>query len=773
MVLQLAKTTPYLSGQQRIDIELKKDSGYISTGNIHVVPLSDNIIYNENDKRSAFNYSHEDNIKYLFSQTQDTFWSDVKCRKDTLYYSDHYIDLYDHTYQCGARRIRYSRYNKQFSYLMTIWLDQPWSSDLCARITVWPAIDNPQHFVSRRLLKFSGELQNYLYNYTKNVSSELLNINSDRKDATIKGLNAPAGVDNDVDVSYIYNNILSRERPLIEFDSMLCELFSANKMIAKQLINFNFVFNINDIVAAGSSFLTCNNFTVEFEFGRLDNNLFTPFDFKDIYTNYNYIPSYTLDQNGGSYDVLNEHNVLDYLDDNKCVDFIYVNKTTQPICHWTLVENPNYIYNFYGGFSPYYEGKQVVGSYYGMPRLEGGTYNESLNNIGWCGRTTNIQPNTLISEINRVGVTSNATLIPNFFNDTTIEFPESYWIDWLKYSKPDINSSTMEDLYNDLSSLFSNNVYFEIINQNNSNISGTCNRDVIIENNTYKGYINTDSVNHNVLFCISSYNTISQDNAIDLFTIKRFKDLDIAIQGDQELTSLIKYIQILISNPVPPVKFVFDKGIIPVQANPKNVNTTEIKYIKANENTYNYVYRYTDHLQPLFIDCIDNKNSVILYNSEWKCNSFEDVDEKLVQTYNDGIISNEEPVYPSVGYFPLSIISEYSSSNSENTHYFSAPTEYSNLDEYVWFNKSSICVLPSKVNIMIQLNSSISQQAILERVEDELENYLIDQGAHFKDFEYNILPLYKYDIDFEYSGVIEDDVENVNLINYYITYTLR
>ena len=778
MVLQLAKTTPYLSGQQRIDVELFKGSGphsQITSGKIHVVPLSDNVVYNENEKRLALSYSHEENIKFLYTQTKDTFWTDVKARIDTLYYKDNadtFLDLYDHTCQSGTRRIRYKRYNKQFSYLLPIWIDEPWNDDWCFKFTVKSTNPNALHPVSVRYLRFSDEFIAYLKSYTEGLTTELLNINSDRKDATIRGLNATTGVSGDVDVSYIYDNILSRERPLIEFDSMLCELFEANNLIAKQLINLNFVFNMEDIVSPYiASQLLGNDFIIQVEFGKFDSS-FTAFPYKDIYTNYDFIRTYRFDDYGGSYGSLND-NVLDYLDDNKCVDFIYVNKTSQPICHWTLVENPNYIYNFYGGFSPYYHGRQIVGSYYGTPQIEQKEYNESLNNIGWCKRSYNISPAVFMSEpIND----STATRIDlNIINEEDVYDNDSntFWIEWLKYEK---SVDLPDEIEEGITTLRESDtkVYFKILHESLNTLDGYLNYDITINNIPgFKGEIKHDNANNSILYEISTYNYDDDVDRVELFTIKSFKDLEIECFDDDEFTAIIQYIQWLISKPVPPVKFVFDNGIIPIPANTKNTNSTEVRYLKADKNTYNFVYRYTSHLQPMFIDCIDDQDDAIFFNNEWKCDQFYNVED--VQAYNNGIISNEEPVYPSIGYFPLSKISGYHGYPiyQDNTHYFTEPDIYiDKLDEYTWFDRSTIYSLPITYTTVITIdydNYEDWEAYLEEQIFTELETYITSLGnASFKSFEKNIFPLYYYTINFEYASDYD-----VNEVNYYITYHLR
>lgn len=799
MVLQLVKTTPYLSGQQRIDIELKPgNNGIIASDKIHVVPLSDNIIYNENDKHDCLDYSHRDNLKFLYNKTFDTFWKDVKCRKDTLYYIDEndFVDLYDHTYQAGTRRIRYERYNKQFSCLVPLWIDSEWNDNWCFRIKL---TTNSNVNFSTKYIVLSDKLKKYLKDYFNGVTSELLNINSERKDSAIKGLNVEYGVEEIKDVSYIYDNITSRERPLMEFDSSLCELFSANHLIAKQLLNLNFVFNIEDVISPYATTLmtSVNNINISIEFGEstedLDHNIisFTPFQLKDIYTNYDIIPVYYLPSCNYDSNPTNPKNVLDYLEDNKAVDLIYNNKTTQPICHWTLVDNPNYIYNFYEGFAPYYGDRQVAGSYYGTPYMEIEDFNEAANNIGWCKRVSNTNLNNIgYDEAHPERFAELGTRIYRLPQDS-----DTYWMEWLKYQKPEVDATLIEyedEIFN-IDDDNDREVYIRLLKQDpNHYILGryylryTYDQDYYIP--CFINYSDPNDPNDpdpelSNKILISLETTILDQNSniiadgLNMLTIKNIKKLDFdevlnsdmstAPQGNiyDFLFAFGYYLLEYISQPIPPIKYVFDRSIIPVKASSKSVESTEIKYLKANFNNYSYVYRYTGHLQPMFIDTKDDN---ILFNTEWKCKSFSNVDEEYAVQYNEGIISKEKPLYPSIGYFPLSKVNYDGGIEGGKTHYSIVPEDYNdNLDEYIWFNKSKCYILPAEVNLTIQLSSSASESEIQDAVIGGLKDYLGYQYSIDR-FIRNIFSLYNIKIDFEYASL-----SDINHINYYIKYKLK
>ena len=63
----------------------------------------------------------------------------------------------------------------------------------------------------------------------------------------ILGVNI-AAVNMEYTINYIVNNLLMRERPVLETDNMLVSLFGSNKIVSTQFFNLSFVFNIEDFL---------------------------------------------------------------------------------------------------------------------------------------------------------------------------------------------------------------------------------------------------------------------------------------------------------------------------------------------------------------------------------------------------------------------------------------------------------------------------------------------------------------------------------------------
>jgi len=349
---QLFRTSPSISGQVRLDIMVNKDQKTqdISGDDIHIVPISDNIIFNESNKRPILNYSHLDNIKNLYREIGDDFYNtDGEYTENSwLFDPDNVKDPYSHTYMAGIKRMRYTRYNKQFSYMIPIWISE-YTDFNKLRFVCHAGSDNRDVIMSS--FKLSPDIIRYLQEYMdmsatgSYVSDNLINVDFDNRKSFIQGVQANVGQYMVRDTSYVMDFLLKRERPILEFDSILLDLFRQNNMIAQQILNLNFVFNIEDISGAWPEYYLYNKKIGIWIDVQYDNK---SLEYKDLYTNYQYIPKYDLASG-----ISTDDNILDYMSDYKCLDLVDANKFTQPVFHWALVDNPNYMFNLYSGCAPY------------------------------------------------------------------------------------------------------------------------------------------------------------------------------------------------------------------------------------------------------------------------------------------------------------------------------------------------------------------------------------------------------------------------------------
>ena len=757
MIIQIERTSPFITGQQRLDIVLKNDNGILKDDSIHVVPLSDNVIFNENQKRPAYNYSQKENIKYLYEQTHQTFYDAVTDHGTNLVWSQYPIDTNDHTYQAGMKRIRHSRYGKSFSFLCPVWIDTEWEDDFCFRFSI--RHKDSQQWLARRTMKPSEDLTKYLQEWFKDNSDELLNINTEKELATIKGCSVVSGADSIVDISYIIKNILTRERPLMEFDSILCDTFRQNHLIAKQFFNFNFIFDFTDIISAyAMSTIGAQPMNVQVEFGVLNGNTFVPFEKRDLYTNYDFIPEYSISSETYS----SSDNVLDYLNDNLCVDNIYANKMVQPIFHWSLADNPDYLYNFYNGFSPMYGNEQINGMYYGTPMVGYSKYDEKLCNLNWVRTEQDIQFHDYEHQIN--DPKEFYTKLPINVTDS-----DSFWMDWLKYKKlnrenPFDSIEYFKINYCDNIPVQGDNVdlsiYTNPINDNEqSELICSASQIGVAVINEQDGNILTLFIDKNMLGVgtdpvLLDYFAIGQNNYRFEFTCS----------NSSEIEDVLNWIFEIKNNVISPEKFVFDKGVIPVKADKTLTSSNEIKYLKANKNSTVTLYRYTGHLIPMFIPFGNEK-----YNSDWRPKQFSNVGETTAQTINKAYIKKKQLDYPSLGWFTL-----------ENN--FTGATSYGTLPnipegatdwfedvctDMCWYDASYGMNLPASWSTTYVANGGTSPFLNDEIAENILRDYL-NISISPEMFHNNVWNLYTYSFDFDYVTPY-----NITDIEYHITYQLR
>lgn len=415
MIYQLLKTSPYLSGQVRLDLVADHLEGdpKILLDEVHVVPISDSIWYN--CPEDQIQYKHTDNIVSLYKAIEDKFYSvkgDILLRGKYPYYSVHgtECDTVDHTYQMGLRRTSTSRYGKDFSFLLPMWIDSDISDNIEFYITVYP-VSNPDNALTTKKLELSERLRAYIREYLYSLDSDLVYIGLRDQTAYLKGLEAGTGTVVTKDISSIVSTLLERERPLIETDNMLCMKLSEYSMVARQLINFNFCFNMRDLFSPNiESTILWNPVNVVVE-ARVDGEAV---ETRDIYTNYSDIYSYkissnpihpgsfvegmyrplmssdgmeVLDQSGEPVIVETKFNVLDYLQDTKCIDLVHANKMLQPNFHWAFQDNLRYTWNLYNGFSPLVEEDGAVhrieGRFFGTPDIMSENYEAFRNNLQW------------------------------------------------------------------------------------------------------------------------------------------------------------------------------------------------------------------------------------------------------------------------------------------------------------------------------------------------------------------------------------------------------
>ena len=772
MILQLMKTTPYLSGQHRLDVCLNKikddkankNNWTVMTGNCHLSPLSENIAYTDSIERSFFSQTYGDNLKNLYAKLKDDFFRDVpeiksenilyeECKKiGNNYLTSKWIDTTDHSYTCGLKRMRFQKYGTQFSWLCPIWIENENDIDRLSFImTVYG--DKAKHDSMKFRIKISDDLKKSLKEWLSGVSSDLLYIDIDNEKAVITGVNAEFGTPVTENVSYIITQLIDRERPVLETNSTLNQLFASNKIIARQLINFNFCFSLEDLIP--------NHVIKEMEYKRWKITLDAYLDDTqmiekvDFLSNYEFLPSY-ISVNGEGH-IRSSKNVLDYLQDSKFIDYMYIDKTTQPDPYWSLVENPKYIYNFYNGFSSWYNNgfdengntllTQTMGLSMNQPDVEHLKYYDQYNNIGWCetydlsllninystsGNWNNLKTH-LIHVYNQQKRYTHVSYGPN----------KVVWINGIRFNLSLKKENIPEGNFNIIMCFTSD-----------SPSTTDFNRPHVI---SIYGGINVPKT---LCILVPSKGEEKIKNIVkDQLTVKSLTanlpnfayDSSVTENEQNMLENFIKYVFPNISWPT---KIFYRKSITPIKAESPDINTDEISYIKQEYNVNTYLYRYSGAIRPYFIACDDpNYYNIDHYYKKWSLKDLNNIEKTNdLYNYNKYLNSGFSPLYPSIGYYSIE------GDKNNRIDYFKYPIRYYDLQyEFQWYEDSRFYFLPKSIELTISpipRTKEIKDEDIRNWLSTKLSNNGIPETVCNR----QIKDLYDYKIDYDY--VSETDINN-------------
>lgn len=843
MIYQLLKTSPYLTGQVRLDIvsdHLEGDSG-ILLDEVHVVPLNDNIWYN--CQEDQINFKHSENISGLYKAIEDKFYSakgDTILRGNYPYYStdDTDTDTVDHTYQMGLRRISVSRYGKGFSFLLPMWIDEECIDRLSFYATVYPATDpEPGQELTpltTRKLEMSDRLKTYLSEWFSGISSDLVYVGLNDQTAYITGLDAEKGSTVTKDISQMVPMLLDRERPLIETDNMISRQFSENGIIAKQLVNFNFFFNIRDFFSPViEETVMWNPINVVVE-ARIDNK---PVETKDIYTNYWDIYSYKISDNPihpGTFvegieldDNVEKFNVLDYLSDTKCIDLVDANKMVQPNFHWSFVDNSNYTWNLYNGFSPLVEEDgnihRVEGRFFGTPDIMSEEYTIFRNNIQWItviDGTEDVVPGSF------VGISMNP-------GSTTRFKPNQFGTFWSKGIKFNI-SDTLESGYNTIDAPAELRANICIVRELSTdhldkdkmyaavrrNIEGEPGSEVKVDyvsivavvdgdikeywgldNLTYQGVRRlldgdveqaTQAEMNDVFLMLDS--TPRDGEFKGLFVIaKNDSDIENPVEESSEQLQMLRLFCNILDTVEYPSIVRFQKTLSPILAPAPTIDklvkdgsmdvkyTNEIEYMKVDEDYSTYMFRYGGNIIPQFIDTEikyaetregDNNPywktvSSGAFNMVFKKRQWKDLNQNERKCLNYISKQKYQPVYPSIDYF-------YIDGEIQDINEPYLPENYGG--EVCWFLKNMVYFVPSEFTVTERCTSEEMNDT---KILDMFRNYIMSKG-YFKVLVDNgdagkaqniidkyLWNMYTHTSDWEYSSI-----EDIDAYDFKVTYSL-
>lgn len=462
---QLHRTLTKLGGNMQLDMIITVDgsrNAYVRQA--HLRPISSLVNYAPIADERIMDRPHHMNIKRFYEKTRGQFYEqiiDPKLASDWPMMISHaemsnlkYIKTFDDTYHAGCQRMSHKLYGCTHEILVPVWLD--WARGIRFNIyinNVGGDDKGAKHYIldispeylygkldGKYRLKqsetFHNDFVKYVldyFDYAKISSgcTDVMNVDFQQNYSTIRGLQVETGNINIRQNFNIARNLIYRERPLLEANSLLTNSLQDYKMIVTQLINFNICFNIYDLLRATHIDIDANLrsaarykvwVTTEALHAKKDTNLDYHTDpdwlnpdtyvwgerntgnwedsktmyLLDFYTNHTYIPREKIEPNSSSigenkyYDDNPKNyrlNALDYLQDYDCTDMMHQNKMVQPICHWLYADNPTseQLFNVYDGFGGYNSNGDSYSHGFGSTTdLGDEEFDDGLDNALWA-----------------------------------------------------------------------------------------------------------------------------------------------------------------------------------------------------------------------------------------------------------------------------------------------------------------------------------------------------------------------------------------------------
>ena len=424
-------------------IGFTSNSAGVTCGHVkqaHLRPLSKRVNYAPVADERIMDRPHHLNIKRFYEKTRSGFYdqpiepslaSDWPMMISAAEAPDiKYIKRFDDTYFAGCQRMSHKLYGCTHEMLVPVWLDHCYGIRFNIKVTSQrPTMSTPTKInastipidLSKVYLagpqycpKFHNDFVKYLMDYFDYVhitdgSADVMSVDFSQNISTISGLLVESGNYTTRQNLNIAQNLIYRERPLLEANSMLTNTFMDYKMIASQLINFNLCFDLNELLfVTGNKNKDRVNVWCEMDaVCALKDDMKVYFDepdFKagtgwrysaipkaDFYTNHHYIPKQNIELiTNKDYPTYGKtsypRNVLDYKRDFECTDLMHCNKMSQPICHWYYAQTPeDMLFNVYDGFGAYSAQGEYNHGYGPSVDPDNTEYDDELDNTLWVG----------------------------------------------------------------------------------------------------------------------------------------------------------------------------------------------------------------------------------------------------------------------------------------------------------------------------------------------------------------------------------------------------
>lgn len=778
---QLYRTNPRLSGQLKWDLIIDAYDGKLYVDSMRLSPLSNSLPFPKYAKQDLLRYRHQENVCRFYEQNKNIFFNSKGDQKlDSLFpiiskSEDSAIDStqFDSTYNMGVRRVPYKSYGKQFAILVPVWLEEITdkirfkfdkyigSTYIGSKYLVLDENEISPKINHNRFSKYFFDYAKYTQLYRNDQTDnwrgdELISVDLKTDESSICGLHVTSGLKITKPILYLSRNLKAREMTMMEFDEKILSEFEKNQIICSQLFNFNFIFNMDDMLNEWEERQFSDNIDkfnikayVEIKTGEEEEiiegedgtqikrkvDIFEQLSGVDFYNNYEYIGK--VDINEGS-----KNNVLDYLRDYKHMDLIDKNKLCPSIFHWSLIDNESYIFNLYDGFSAVGTSK----NYDGAPNLFIEDYYQYLFNDKWMCNSIGdswyeiFRENDSLIFLEKI-IDNN---IGDYKNHMVLFKKGDSWINNIKYN-------SIDNIYIGVFKLYdSEKVRDKLVNDQFTPLlqkeNGKCDL-------YYKSFLEGE-IHYWAFMCL--LNSLNSNEVRSKLT---FASL---MENIPDFAEIFKNFNRFENPPL----ITIEKSIKSIiKADSPSLNSDEIQgYQWSHLNKY--LYRYSGKLRPSFIPVktISGDESRInkLY---YKTKTSYRIHKSTIYNYYGK--SKFPAKYPSLGYYPI---------NSLGMSYLEKPGGLKLINEDSWFNISNMYYLPTKMNWQIIYNQSNGEKEIKDIVKDGFKSWYKEKfrikedelpEEDLKKMNY-IMSLYDYESSFDYV-----DNKSVSIYKYDIKLTLK
>lgn len=801
MIYQLAKTSVLLSGQVKINLIMNGNT----ITDIQYTPVSPYISFNYDNPEDVTNYTHLENIKKLYQKIGPDFYNlsgRPELSAKSLYKSEGiYRDTHDNTYEMGMKRLRYSQFNKQFEFFCPVWVEKP--DDFAkAHFELCLANRSGKKLYSE-IVKMSDKIEDYFDNrfttYWEKTDIEGYKLDLENKQAYIKGIDAEKGIARVADISYIMDDLLSIDRTVLETDSMLCNVFKNEHMISHNILNLNFVFNIEDFVPAsflkdliledinayvnvyteptstegssGYTYISSNKTTAGV---RKTSNLIKS-EVYDLLSNYDSLPKYNSYK--GEYD---SKNIYDKTKENTNVNLLGANRLCQHIFHWRSISSNN-VFNLSSSFSPYCDDQKSIN----IPGSD--LISNNLPNI--TSREYSLQDNPLeiFKFTNALDAGTDWYKITSIINNSATYYSINMKL-LSTYEAQQFGTMTVD---NSKLSRYISEIYkkYEISRFNYFNV-GVMLISTSLTVESIRSYYSTEwnvyELNKNgfILFSKPKDNIIETTGKV-LFLINNMKESDflyfkglietplggdtggnsgLLIWGEdqgpaEDAKAKYEILKAILKSFRPYVRIRLRGALAPYKADSPDPSSEETMLKKTNRSVD--ILRVSTNIVPFMINSSDPQTNKVYWGKQY-------IDQLPVQqdssdpddiyTYVSFFSSGYQPVYPSIGFFPLQ------SSDIDYEKFYmdawdqdeeSKNPKYGYLLERSWYKSNEMLFLPIEFDATrtVKTEDTIDDDLIIGAIREHFKS----QKSRFTGpydltnvVKYYIKDLYNYTYTYDY-----------------------